>query len=93
MTITKIKIKMSNPSQEPPPSSKAKNQNLKDMDVLCTLKIKTEPKFVKLVYQRPVTISKSSSRCKTPVGNFHVPPKPSLQDSKARVFFAPAKLR
>ena len=37
-----IKIKMPNPSQEPPASSKALNQDLKDMDVLCTLKIEIE---------------------------------------------------
>ena len=37
-----IKINMPNPSQEPPVSSKAPNQDLKDMDVLCTLKIKIE---------------------------------------------------
>ena len=36
------KIKMPNPSQEPPVSSKALNDDLKDMDVLCTLKIKIE---------------------------------------------------
>ena len=33
---------MPNPSQEPPASSKAPNADLKDMDVLCTLKIKTK---------------------------------------------------
>ena len=37
-----IKIKILNPSQEPPAASKGQNQNLKDMDVLCTLKIKIE---------------------------------------------------
>ena len=31
-----------NPSQEPPASSKAPNEHLKDMDVLCTFKIKIE---------------------------------------------------
>ena len=36
----KIKIKTSNPSQEPPASSKAPNEDLKDIDVLCTFKIK-----------------------------------------------------
>ena len=35
-----IKIKMPNPSQEHPASSKALNEDLKDMDVLCTFKIK-----------------------------------------------------
>ena len=39
-----IKIKMPNPSQEPPVSSKAPNEDLKDMDVLCTFKIKIESK-------------------------------------------------
>ena len=37
-----IKIKMPNPSQEPPASSKAPNEDLKDMDVLCTFKIKIQ---------------------------------------------------
>ena len=37
-----IKIKMPKPSQEPPASSKAPNKDFKDMDVLCTLKIKIE---------------------------------------------------
>ena len=37
-----IKVKMLNPSQEPPASSKALNEDLKDIDVLCTLKIKIE---------------------------------------------------
>ena len=58
----KIKIKMPNPSQEPPASSKAPNDDLKDMDVLCTFKIKREPKFGSWLYQRQVNISKSKSR-------------------------------
>ena len=39
-----IKIKMPNPSQEPPASSKAPIEDLKDIDVLCTFKIKIERK-------------------------------------------------
>ena len=39
-----IKIKMQNPSQEPPVSSKAPNEDLKDMYVLCIFKIKIESK-------------------------------------------------
>ena len=34
-----IEIKMSNPSQKPPALNKAHNQDLKDMDDLCTFKI------------------------------------------------------
>ena len=37
-----IKMKMPNPSQEPPASSKAPNEDLKDMDVLCTFIIRIE---------------------------------------------------
>merc|ERR1711954_345417 len=37
-----IKIKMPQPSQEPPAPSKVPNEDLKDMDVLCTFKIKIE---------------------------------------------------
>ena len=39
-----IKIKMPNPHQEPPASSKAQNQDFKDMEVLCTFKIQIEKK-------------------------------------------------
>ena len=38
----KIKIEMPNLSQEPSASSKAPNEDLKDMDVLYTFKIKIE---------------------------------------------------
>ena len=37
-----IKIKMPNHSQEPPASSKAPNQDFKDMDILFTFKIRIE---------------------------------------------------
>ena len=37
-----IEIKMPNPSQESPASSKAPNEDLKDMDVLYTFRIKIE---------------------------------------------------
>ena len=37
-----IKIKMPIPSQDPPGSFKAPNEDLKDLDVLCTFKIKIE---------------------------------------------------
>ena len=42
VTILKLKLKMPNPSQETSVSSKAPNGDLKDMDVLCTFKIKIE---------------------------------------------------
>ena len=127
-----IKIKMLNPSQEPPAPTKAPYQDIKDMDVLCTFKIKIEnqnseyrcinnhqpypnedqdakpqsgtssllqsPKsglkehgcFLHLqnqdrqqkigswINQRPVTIFKSTSRCRTPVRNLYPTPKPQI---------------
>ena len=39
-----IKIKTQNPSQEPPVPIEAPNKDLKDMDVLCTIKIKMKSK-------------------------------------------------
>ena len=39
-----IKIKIPNPSQEPPVSSKPPNKDLKDIDVPCNFKIKIEKK-------------------------------------------------
>ena len=36
------KIKMPNPSQDPPAASEATNQDFKDMVVLCSFKIKIE---------------------------------------------------
>ena len=40
----KIKMKMPNPSQDPPAFSKVPNQDFKDMDVLGAFKIKIEGK-------------------------------------------------
>ena len=37
-----IKIKIPNPSQELSASTKAPNEDLKDMDILCTFKIKLD---------------------------------------------------
>ena len=50
-----IKIKMPNPSQEPPASSKAPGQDLKDMDVLCTFKIKIESQNLDHQYIRDLS--------------------------------------
>merc|ERR1711954_137099 len=88
-----INIRMPNPSQEPPASSKAPDQDLKDMDVLCTFKIKIEPKFRSYVYQRPVTIFKLRSRCQNSARNLQPPPKPKMRTLRTWMFFAPSKSR
>ena len=74
-----IKIKMPNPSQEHSASSKAVSQELKDNAVRCIFKIKIDPKFGIWVYQRPMTISKSRSRCQTSVRNLQHPPKTKMR--------------
>merc|ERR1712081_159677 len=38
-----------------------------------------EPKFGSWVYQRPMTISKSRSKCQTPVRNLKHHPKPQMR--------------
>ena len=45
-----IRIKIPNPSQEPPASSKAPNKDLKDKDFLCTFKIKIESQNLEHAY-------------------------------------------
>ena len=45
-----INLRVQNPSQEPPASSKAPNEDLKDMDVLCTFKLKIESWNSKIEY-------------------------------------------
>ena len=48
----KINTLMPNPSQEPPVSSKAPYQDLKDMDVLCIFKIKKESQILEFVWNK-----------------------------------------
>ena len=45
-----VKIQMLKPSQEPPAPTKVAYQDLKDMDVLCTFKIKVESQNSDHVY-------------------------------------------
>ena len=71
-----IKSQMPNPIQEPPASSKAPNEDFKDMDVLCTLKIRIESVNSEHGLKKTVTISKSLSGCKISVRNLQGPPKP-----------------
>ena len=49
---SQIKIKIPNPSQEPPAYSKASNEDLKDKDDLCTFKIKIESQYSDYRYNK-----------------------------------------
>ena len=50
-----------------------------------------EQNFRKLVYQRPLTISKLRSRCQTPVRNLQWPPKHQMRTLRTWMFFEPSK--
>ena len=78
----KVKITMSNTSQEPPESSKAPNEDLKDMDVLCTFKIKIESK--NLIMGTSRTNDHFQIKIKMPKSNEESPLcyKSPYQDSK-----------
>ena len=70
----KIKIKFPNPSQELPASSKAPNEGLKDMDVLCTFKIKIESKnldhgYIKDQWPYPNKIKMSNRTQESPASS------------------------
>ena len=54
-------------------SSKALSEDLEDIDVLCTFKIK---------FTKTLTIYKSRSRCQPPVSNLQGPLKPQNEDLK-----------
>ena len=71
---------MQNPSQDPPASLKAQNQDFRGTDRLCTFKNQDkEPKFRIWVNQRPVTIFKSRSGCQTLVFEPGSPQKPQVR--------------
>ena len=79
---------MPNPSQEPPASSKAPNEDLKDMDVLCIFKSKWTPKI------RNMCISKTSdhSQIKIKIPNpSQEPPASSKAPNEDLKDFAPSK--
>ena len=68
MTINHIhiKIKMPNPSQEPSASSKALNEDLNNMDVLCSSKSRKRGKIRTLNVSKTSDHIQSRSRCQTP---------------------------
>ena len=70
---------MPNPSQEPLASSKAQNQDLKDMDVLSSFKNKIESKVRNLGLPKTSDHIKSISGWKTPVRNLQYLLKPKIR--------------
>ena len=89
-----INIRMPNPSQEPPASSKAPNEDLKDMDVLCTFKIKIESKNLEHGYIKDQGPYQNLDQdAKIPVRNLQRPPKSQMRTYRTWMFFAPSKSR
>ena len=90
---TQIKIKMPNPNQEPPASSKATNKNLKDMDVLCPFNVKKEGqnfdlRFIKTSDHIQIIIKITNPSQEPPASS-----KATNKDLKDMDVFAPSKSR
>ena len=80
---------MPNPSQEPPVTSKAPNDDSNDMDVLCTFKIKIESQNLghgctKDQWPNPIKIKMTN-----PSQEDQCPPKPKIRKQRTLMFFAP----
>ena len=78
----KIKTKMPNPCQEHPASSKALNQDLKNIDVLCINKIKIENKVCNMTV--PKTSAYIQIKIKIPNHSKETPyhPKPQIRTER-----------
>ena len=74
-----INIRMQNPSQDPPASSKAPNKDLEDLDVLCTFKSKNlDHGYIKDQWPYPNKMKVSNLRQEPPVSS--KAPKKDLKD-------------
>ena len=76
-----INIKMPNSSQEPPATSKAPNEDLKDMDVLCTFKIKIESQILNICVSNTSHHIQIQIKIPNPCQEPPAPTKASNQDS------------
>ena len=84
-----IKIKVPNPSQEPPASSKAPNEDLNDMDVLCTFKIKVDSLSLDQVYikdQRPYPNQDQDAKPQSGTSNVLQSPKGGLKGHRCSMY-------
>ena len=72
-------IQMPNPSQEPPASSKAPKQDLKDIDVLCTFKIKIESQYYEHGFTEDQWPYLNQDQDATLVRNLQWPQKPQIR--------------
>ena len=86
-----VKIKLPNPSQEPPASSKTPNQDLKDMGVLCTSKTKIESQNLDHGYVKDQGPYPNQDQDAKPKSGTSASSKAPNQDLKDMVFFASSK--
>ena len=87
----KIKIKMPNPKQGPPVASKAPNEDLKDMDNICTFKNKIESQIKIMVVSKTRDHIQSKIRMPNPSQEPSVSSKTPNEDLKDMIFFASSK--
>ena len=89
----KIKIKMPNSSQEPPASSIAPNEDLKDINVLCSFKIKMESHGYIMGISKTSDYIQIKIKMPNPSQEPPVSSKAPNEDLKDMMFFAPSKSR
>merc|ERR1711954_570750 len=89
-----IKIKMPNPSQKAPASSKAPNQDLKDMGVLCSFKIKIESQNLEhLCIKDQWPFKNQNQDAKPQSGTSTILQSPKSGSKRTWMFFAFSKSR
>ena len=89
----KINIRMQISSQEPPVSSIAQNEDLKDMDVLCTFKFKIESKNSGHGVSEIIDHIQIKIKMSKPSQKFQCSPKPKIRTLRTCMFFAPSNSR
>ena len=88
-----IKIKMPNPSQEPPESSNPQRRTYRTLMFFAPSKLRQRAKFWIMGVLKPVTISISRSIYQPLVRNLQHPPNPQMRTLRTWMFFAPSKSR
>ena len=82
-----------NPNMEPPAFFKPPNDDLNDMDVLCTFNIRIESKIKNMGVSRTSDHFKIKIKMLNPSQELSCPPKLSLRTQKIWMFSAPSKSR
>ena len=82
-----IKIEMPNPSEEPPASCKAQNEDLEDMDAICTFKIKIASQISNHGYMKDQWSYPNQDNIPNPSQEQPVSQKPELKTEDMDVLY------